>query len=341
MRLTRLWIVYLCGALVAVCGGLGAYLQDNPTPVETPVEFRVGGLPEISREIGRKDFADVPPLKIVRGDDNRLKREVLWACSVPLDLPGKPAGQHLPNPAQQTGDCAAASAVNAISYLQCIAIANGDANEFHRVSVKGLYGTARVTVGKGILGPGPGAILSHVARACTEVGLIFEDDPGVGPYSGHESDLWGARGPPQSLLQLASQRKIGAVVPVEGVEGVRDAICAGYPVQFGDYGWTNNVRTFTRDGRIYADWSGRGGHAMAIIGYDGQVNPPAYYVLNQHGETTYPTPLAGEPPGGYWVTEKKLRNILSGGEAWSYSMTKGFPVRKIRVSLFGQKGSQK
>lgn len=332
-------MAWLCGAVVVVCGGLGTYLQDTPTPAETPIEFRVGGLPEISREIGRKDFANVSALRIVSAEDNRSKRAVLWDCSVPLDLPGKPAGKHLPNPAQQTGDCAAASAVNAISYLQCVAIANGDPIEFHRVSVKGVYGTARVTVGKGILGNEPGAILSHVARACSEVGLIFEDDPGVGPYSGYESDLWGIRGPPAGCLKLAKDRKIGSVLPVEGVDGVRDAICAGYPVQFGDYGWTNNVRTFERNGRIYADWKGRGGHAMAIIGYDGTTNPPSYYVLNQHGETTYGTPLMGEPPGGYWVFEPHLARILMGGEAQSYSLAKGFPVRKIRVNLFGQKRS--
>lgn len=335
----------LFGVMAVVLVALAGYLQPEPS---TPEEFKAGLHPR-SAEIGAEIAKERPRFRVFGAIDHSRERCCLWDSILPLDLPGKPAGRHFPNPRQEFQDCAGFAGCNCIRYTLGFQISLGDPVAFHDPYPPWPYGVSRQTIGQNALGNEPGAVIAWVLQGFQEKGILCADDPGVPPYQGSVSELWGRRpGPPQQFFEIAQARKLGGFSKLETVDDVVEALGNFYAVEIGD-SFFAPPQCRVVDGRQVAEWSVPvlGGHAMAIVGYDGTVPGKQYfYVLNSHGENDVPQPLMGEPPGGFWITRDKLVAILRGrqtrrgpmpGEAWALSGgVDGFPARELRsFDLFG------
>lgn len=315
------------------------------TPIATCKPKLLTGLHPESGSIGR-EYADanLPKFHVYRGQDHSRERCCCWERYKPLELPGKPAGQNLPQFAQETGDCASWACCHAIEENLLFQIASGDWLTFLRPYQPWAYGLGRVQIGKNGL-RGEGAVIAYVLQGLQEYGILCYGDPGVPEYRGQVSDDWGrGRGPPQQFFEIAKNRRLKTFARLETIEQVIEALGNFYPVVIGDPQFAEpQCREVA--GRIVAEWSQPvlGGHAMCVIGYDG-TGPEAYfYILNSHGENAVPKPLNGEPPGGFWVSARFFARILRGivqrrytqpGEAWAASQVDGFPAVEIRIEEF-------
>ena len=247
-------------------------------------------------------------------------------------------GERLPQIAQETGDCTAWGASNAIHATQAGQIAAGNGGEFKRIFPCWLYGAGRQWVWKKVVvGPLPseGCSGAAVAQAAKAFGVLtWADAEAAGyRYSGKLADDWGRNGPPEKLKALAAQHKVKTVANVTTVEQVRDAICNGYGVTEASRWGNPENRYETRDGRIVAKRSGVWGHQMAIDGYDGS-SPSGrkyFHIQNSWYPDSHPKPIDDSPVCGFWVEEIDIEFMLAAGDCWAYSDFEGFPARNVEL----------
>lgn len=262
------------------------------------------------------------------GQDNETKNVRLWTFSqAVLD------GQHIPNIAQQTGDCVSFAAANAVMYLQAKQLALDRRHEqFRPIFPPHIYGGSRVTIGKGQI-RGAGSVGAWAAEWVREAGVLRSDIPGVPAYSGRIADEWGRRGVPAEFIEASKPYKIETVALVRTAKQARDAICNGYPVTIASDFGTKTIKPV--DGRMVATWNGRWLHAMCLIAYDGSGKEPLFYCLNSWGPNAHPKPLQGEPPGGFWIRFNDVERIVRQGDSFAYSDFTGFPAKEIDFTVFG------
>lgn len=265
------------------------------------------------------------------GDDNTTKNVRLWDSSV------KVLGSHIPNYAQEIGDCVSFGAKNACNYLLCVEIANGSPGlEFHEAYPPWIYGGSRVNIGHGQLGRGDGSVGAWAAQFVQQFGVLRKDLDGVPAYSGSIAKTWGQKGPPKEFFPQAIDFKVSTVSPIRSADEARDALCNGYPVTIAsDWGSTKMPQV---DGRIVATRNANWPHQMCLIAYDGKTgSEPYFYILNSWGPDAHPKPLQGEPPGGFWVRKKDVDYITRQGDSFAYSNFKGFPARDLDFTVIGKK----
>lgn len=264
------------------------------------------------------------------GEDNTAKNVRLWDSAVAV------LGKHIPNYAQETGDCVSFGAKNAVNYLLVTQMKTGPPGlEFHEAHPPWIYGGSRVTIGRGQLGHGAGSVGAWAAEFVQKYGVLRADLDGVPAYSGKLADQWGRSGPPKDLFPKAVDFKVHTVAPVRNASEARDALCNGYPVTIASDWGSKDMRP--TDGRIVARRNDNWPHQMCLIAYDGKTgSEPYFYVLNSWGPNAHPQPLQGEPPGGFWIRSKDVDYITRAGDSFAFSNFDGFPARELDFTVIGK-----
>jgi len=317
--------VQVLGVVIACLGLSVIGMQAVPRSQAIPsVPLSSLGLASDHAQQAAVIAANTPKFQIVGADgqDNTKKNVRLWDAMIQV------RGSHLPNIAQQIGDCVSWGAAHAIDYLQAVQMVRGPPGfEFAQAFPPYIYGTSRVQVGKNQI-RGDGSVGAWAAQALRDYGCLRSDAPQCPPYSGSIATSWGRSGPPQWALTEAKPFSVKSIAQVNSAEEARDAICNGYPVTIASSWWGTN-RITPVDGRMVATRNTSWGHQQCIIGYDGSGRTPYFYVLNSWGENAHPAPLQNEPPGGYWVRFADIDHICKEGDSWALSSFEGFPADVI------------
>lgn len=316
-----LGILLVCAGL----GGIGSQLIPRSHAIPS-VPLAELGLDLDHAEKSENVAASMPKFQIVGADgqDNAKKNIRLWDAML------KVRGSHLPNVAQQIGDCVSWGAAHAVDYLQAVQIVRGEPDAFKEAYPPYIYGISRVQVGKkhGSNFRGDGSIGAYAAEGLRDFGCLRSDASKVPPYSGNVAKEWGSKGAPDWAITEAKPFSVKTIAQVKSADEARDAICNGYTVTIAS-SWWGTTRIVPVDGRNVATRNTSWAHQQCLIGYDGSGNTPYFYVLNSWGDNAHPRPLAGEPPGGYWVRYNDIDRICSEGDSWALSSFEGFPGEAI------------
>jgi hypothetical protein len=326
------WIYKLIGSLLFATGITITITVnvDWSNDAKPPVSPDSLGWEQQAVPLAREVVESMPRFQIVGNDgvDNSKKNVRLWAFS--QEVLG---GRHIPNIAQQTGDCVSFASANAVMYLQAKQLAlDRKPEQWHSIFPPHIYGGSRVTIGRGQI-RGAGSVGAWAAEWVATKGVLQADAEGVPAYSGRLADEWGRKGVPAEFIAKSEPHTIGTVALVSSAADARDAICNGYPVTIASDFGTKTISAV--DGRRVAKWNGRWMHAMTLIAYDGSGSKPYFYCLNSWGANAHPEPMQGEPPGGFWLTFNDVEKIVRQGDSFAYSDFAGFPAKQIDFSVFG------
>ena len=256
-------------------------------------------------------------------------------------------GEHFPTFRQETGDCVAQGAANAINYLQAVQIAShGQSARFRCAFAPWIYGVSRTAedIGAGRLRRSAGSVGSWAANAVERYGVLAADVPGVPEYSGRISDQWGYQGPPAEYFDEAEDFVVETVAQVNSYEDVRDALANGYPVTVAsNQGFRMQAKVHR--GKAFGMPSGQWAHQMCLIAVDDQADCPdgskgACYCLNSWGSAAHGPPAGDEPPGGFWISRRVVERMVRQGDSWAYSNFSGFPLRDLDFRIFGATAEQ-
>jgi hypothetical protein len=318
-------------AILLFVGGLfGIVSQALPRGDSVPsVALDALGLDPNHAEKAANVASSMPKFQIVGADgqDNASKNVRLWDAMV------KVRGSHLPNIAQQIGDCVSWGAAHAVDYLQAVQMVRGPPGvfQFKEAFPPYIYGISRVQVGKkhgSNFGRGDGSVGAYAAEGLRDFGCLRADATKCPPYSGSIAKEWGAKGAPDWAITEAKPFSVKTIAQVNSAAECRDAICNGYPVTIAS-GWWGTTRITPVDGRMVATRNTSWAHQQCVIGYDGSGSEPFFYVLNSWGDNAHPRPLNNEPPGGYWVRSRDMDHICGEGDSWALSSFDGFPAESI------------
>jgi hypothetical protein len=250
------------------------------------------------------------------------------------DFVKKVLGDFTKNYPQQTGDCVAFGAKNAIEYVSCIEIAKGDAELFKNVYAPYLYAIGRVLIGNGRLRGKAGSIGSWMAKAVIQHGTIPADLQGLPPYAGSISDAWGddrlaQGGDFRNFLEIGRTHLIRSAARIENWDQLVGSIAAGYPCTIAsNAGFTMKAG---RDG--YHARSGSWPHQMCFVAVSNKSSRPWAGLLNSWGdvhgriedfETGEPWPI-----GTLRITREAAESMIRSGECFAYSQFDGFPMQDL------------
>jgi hypothetical protein len=250
-------------------------------------------------------------------------RLLLW------DFAKKVTGGHLPNYRQEIGDCVSFGAKNAVQYLTCVQIAQGQRDEYHHAFPPFIYGTSRHDIGGDRLGGSDGSLGVWAAEAVKKFGVLFADDSAVPSYSSQVASQWGSRsGPPREFYDVARDNPVRSCAKVTTYAQVRDALANGYPVTVA------SNQGFAMEGRQSDDkcWGvpqGSWAHQMCFIGVDDDSSRPGCFCLNSWGKDLWPIHPDGAPPGGFWVDARIVERMVGQDDSFAYSQFEGFPAQKL------------
>jgi hypothetical protein len=334
------WSWGVAGAVLIAVG----YFAFKPAPVapttpgpaaETPATF--GWRPDAD-EVGRV-LATMPrPLFADAGAslagtwDGSPK--CLWDASL------KVLGRHIPTQFQPRGTCVSRGYSAALNYLQAVAIAQGEANEWKNISHSFIYGMGK-EVGndlgrQNLTSRGDGLVGAWGAKAVT-LGNLTDDEAGDTDSTDDVAIRWAVSGVPAQLKEKAKPRLVRTTSLVTSFRQAADSISNGYPVVVCSLQAFHTTRD--ADGFCRARYDEVWPHCMCFIGVAKVNGRNALCCLQSWGETppapTGPTTL-NQPPGSFWVEEAVADSMLRGDPARrsppdSYAVSNfvGFRSRKI------------
>jgi hypothetical protein len=267
------------------------------------------------------------PFRIV-GEFQRPARAVLW------DVMKQVSGGWLPNIAQQIGDCVSWGCRNAVDHTAVCQIYAGARETFRPSFPPYFYGISRVQIGGGRLGNSDGSLGVWAAEGVRRYGVLPQDAEQCPDYSGTVARQWGAKGPPQTFIELARPHPIKTTARITRIEQLADALANGYAASIASL-WGAAMRLKDDNGKSWFTGRDTWPHQMSIIGYDTVDGELCFYRLNSWGPDAHGPQLDG-PPGGGWlrgsVLDRELRD--SGTECFAFSGFDGFPAQKIRWDAF-------
>lgn len=321
----------LSAALLAVAGiALIAVSQFGIAHhVVAPVPIQNLGLPPEAVAPFREFVASLPPLQIVGAasdQDNQRQRVVL--DSHLLRVGGGTWPWHGP---QQTGDCAAQAIAGAIEIDTAVQSEIDRRLMWRAVNRGAIYGGGRVTIGKGAI-RGDGLVPSWGLQYVDEFGILWQDEPGVPPYSGAQMNDWGRNGVPTKFLALMKPFAGLQYARCSSAQDVCNAINAGHPVPFGSMQWGTDLIKLI-EGRNVAFDTTNWPHAQIVTGYDGTLKngQRLFRVLNSWGPNAH-TPqsqMPGDHPGAYYITWETMDQICREGMTFALSGSNGFRKRRF------------
>lgn len=209
--------------------------------------------------------------------------------------------------------CVGASAAKALEIRHGLAF---DASYLYGVSR--LYGNANPYR--------PGAHCKHAAAACEHYGALPAWDMALlgidlSKYNSSVANQYGPRGPPATLLGVASFFKTSGHVRIQSTTQLRGALAHGYPAIVGSqvgFGPTTTVLQRTPHGFLHSKWFSRWAHAMVFIGVDDRPGRPGFLVLNSWGDVWVrgPRKFGDEPAGSFWVSFRDAAAMISYGDTY-------------------------
>lgn len=204
--------------------------------------------------------------------------------------------------AQEIGDCVSWGMKQAGELRSVIEVVCGQEEKFRPWFAPWIYAVSRNQVGKGQL-RFDGSLGSWAAIAVSRYGVLFEDDPGVPPYSGSLARRWGSPTNAQEHPEYESFFTVAQDNPclVVEVKTVEEAV-----KMIRDYRrplTIASLRGFRMEPREYRGYhvfvpTGTWAHQMCFVEYNDEL--PALYRLNSWGPNAHGQPLRGEIAGGAW-----------------------------------------
>lgn len=237
-------------------------------------------------------------------------------------------GQHIPNVAQQIGDCVSFGNGHACEYSSAVQIQLAGEGSFHRVFKPYLYGTGRVFVGH-VRSQGNGSTGAWQAAALQQYGALAEDHEGVPAYSRTVAMQWGGPpGPPQQFVTEGKRHLVQARL-VKGYDQACEALANGWAIAV-----CSNAGYSCREeaGRLVGRWDRSWAHCMCFIAYDDREGVQMVYCLNSWGPEAHARlsyyQRTGEPPGGFWIRRSDADRMLKQGDSYAISFS-GFQRRNL------------
>lgn len=228
-------------------------------------------------------------------------------------------------------------------------IARGDNETIKHTFWLATYGVGRELAG--MRGTGSGSYGTAQAKACNEFGLLPGDDPRF-PQPTITADNWmkfssstelkwsHPRAWPISKAELApeaSKYSIQSIARIRGTDELAKAAAQLYGITLASNFGTRNERV--NEGYLIAGWTGSWAHQMSCSGYTKHPSlGRIWWIQNQWGPNAHPAcPYMSKlgVRGGFWITDSTMQSIISRGEVFVHSNTKGFPARKIDWGTMG------
>lgn len=250
-------------------------------------------------------------------------------------------GETLPLINQTTGSCVGAGGMNMLLMLICCEIVNGDLERYTPVWWPFTYGQSRRR--GGMNGQGEGSFGSAWAEAIEKDGIFArEQADGLPEFEVRDGWLkltrqtemkWSdGRATIDKYGELGRKHPVKTVTPVKSTDEGRLLLEGGYPWTIASNFGTNDVRPRGNPAVNIGTWSANWPHQMSVSEvWDHPSEGTLFYIQNNWGSDAHPRPTQGEPPGGFYVTESTMSQIIRsrGSEVYAFSNFQGFPSRDL------------
>lgn len=265
---------------------------------------------------------------------NEPGRYALWEFAKKVN-----GGQHLPYTNQVTGSCVGAGWDNCMDTLQCAEIANGEPEEFLQLWWLYTYGQSRLRLGE--RRPGSGSTGATMAEAATKDGVFgWHEKPGLPAFQKTRGGwlrlteaielAWSDGDGPEaeSCRQLAKKRLVGATAVINNADEWEASIRAFAPVTLASMFGTRGPRLKGTPGVMIAEWDDQWPHQMwSDECWHHPTEGRIFRIGNNWDFDAHPAPTTGEPPGGFYITDRTADRICRGREVIAYSRWPGFVIR--------------
>lgn len=245
-------------------------------------------------------------------------------------------GDYFPCLYQETGSCVGQGMQRVIHLLMCVEkFRVGDAQEVVMPFLPYHYGRGRLR--SGIRGRGDGSTGTGQAEAAKSDGFLPYNAKGVPlPVKKSGGLTWGAA----VEMQWSDGARIGDQYLIEGrtnlvktftiarsTADLRMGLANGYPATCAS-NWGGLMQCPVSEGVLLNRRAGTWMHQMSVLGYrDHPKLGMLYWVQNSWGPDAHGVCPTGAPPGGFWVREKDMADIVSQGETIMFSQFDGFPAQ--------------
>lgn len=252
-------------------------------------------------------------------------------------------GKHIRYIRQLTGSCVGASSGNALRHLGYVEIANGEPEEWPTSEVWWPYTYGQGRRRAGLNGQGEGSFGSAQAEAIVKDGIFSRqeseaDGKSLPDFTKEEGWLsltkntemsWSDGASKRSYAPLGLKHPVKMAARVRTVEEAKAAIKNGYPITIASMFGTRTIRSQGTPAVQLAEWDDQWAHQMHCCGcWDHPTLGLIFYILNNWGSDAHPTPLNGEPPGGFWIRASTFAIMLQ-DEGFALSGFNGFIVREL------------
>jgi hypothetical protein len=239
---------------------------------------------------------------------------------------------------QVTGSCVGAGGGNALFSLACADVIKRRDPERVEVPFWLLpYGVSRML--GGLNDRGDGSFGTTFAQAVREYGHLPANEEGLPTFDDNDGLVWGKEAElnwsqgkkiPESYLEQSRKFLVRTTAKCRNTDDVRDALLNYYPVACAS-NWGGAMRpTVKGDGdraRLLNTRRTNWMHQMFVAGWE---NHPQFgelfYLFNTWGQNAHGKCPSGAPPGGFWINQKDMQDIVSQNETFAFSQFSGFPA---------------
>lgn len=219
------------------------------------------------------------------------------------------------------GSCVGVSGASCATSVAVCDVTYRDEDEEFKSPIAGdaMYGLSR----NWNLGSWQGSTGAWWARACVELGVLYEHD--LGEYSAQRCSQWQRSRLPQELLEKASRHRFGASWRVTSCERAAALLQSGRSFQI----CSNYGSRSPRDSLGFLKWNGSWSHAMCAIGYRGpQTSRRGFLIWNSWGDnwTSGPVWPADCPLGAFWMEWDDMARVLDQGDSYVVGRHNGFKI---------------